>query len=235
MKIRLQPIKISDLFDGFVNSEEEGVFGYHGKLNIRPKYQREFVYKNEQRNAVIETIRKNFPLNVMYWVENEDGTYELLDGQQRTISICSFLGGEFMLDWNDNLKGWVNLTPTEQQQINDYELMVYICSEGTDEEKIEWFKVINIAGEKLTNQEILNAVYSGQWVTEAKRKFSKTGCVAYKLGSDYMSGNPIFVKIILKRQSVGFQTTKFQNIWPTISTTPMPTSFGYITILLSNG
>ena len=191
MKIRLQPIKISDLFDGFVNSEEEGVFGYHGKLNIRPKYQREFVYKNEQRNAVIETIRKNFPLNVMYWVENEDGTYELLDGQQRTISICSFLGGEFMLDWNDNLKGWVNLTPTEQQQINDYELMVYICSEGTDEEKIDWLKVINIAGEKLTNQEILNAVYSGQWVTEAKRKFSKTGCVAYKLGSDYMSGNPI--------------------------------------------
>ena len=159
MKIRLQPIKISDLFDGFVNSEEEGVFGYHGKLNIRPKYQREFVYKNEQRNAVIETIKKNFPLNVMYWVENEDGTYELLDGQQRTISICSFLGGEFMLDWNGNLKGWVNLTPTEKQQINDYELMVYICSEGTDEEKIEWFKVINIAGEKLTNQEILNAVF----------------------------------------------------------------------------
>ena len=191
MKIRLQPIKISDLFDGFVNSEEEGVFGYHGKLNIRPKYQREFVYKNEQRNAVIETIRKNFPLNAMYWVENEDGTYELLDGQQRTISICSFLNKEFMLNWNGNLKGWVNLTETEQQQINDYELMVYICSEGTDEEKIEWFKVINIAGEKLTNQEILNAVYSGQWVTEAKRKFSKTGCVAYKLGSDYMSGNPI--------------------------------------------
>lgn len=91
MKIRLQPIKISDLFDGFVNSEEEGVFGYHGKLNIRPKYQREFVYKSEQRNAVIETIKKNFPLNVMYWVENEDGTYELLDGSNVQLAFVRFL------------------------------------------------------------------------------------------------------------------------------------------------
>ena len=74
--------------------------GYGGKLNIRPKYQREFVYKDHQRDAVIETIRKNFPLNVMYWVKNEDGTYEVMDGQQRTISFCEYIDGKFSCRFN---------------------------------------------------------------------------------------------------------------------------------------
>ena len=191
MEITLTPIRIGDLYAGFTNSEEEGVYGYGGNLNIRPKYQREFVYSEKQQVAVIDSIRKGFPLNVMYWVENENGTYELLDGQQRTMSICEFLNGNFFVDWNGTLKSGVNLTPDEKAKFLDYKLMVYICRNGNDSEKLDWFKTINIAGEKLTEQEIRNAVYCGEWVTAAKRKFSKTGCVAYKIGSDYMSGTPI--------------------------------------------
>lgn len=88
MKIELKQISIKDVINGYKNDEEEGVVGYGGKLNIRPKYQREFIYKDKQRNEVINTINKNFPLNVMYWVKNNDGTFEVMDGQQRTISFC---------------------------------------------------------------------------------------------------------------------------------------------------
>ena len=95
MKIKLKEITIKEVSNKYVNDNEEGVVGYGGKLNIRPKYQREFVYKDHQRDAVIETVRKNFPLNVMYWVESEDGTYEVMDGQQRTISICEYIAGKF--------------------------------------------------------------------------------------------------------------------------------------------
>ena len=106
--------------------------GYGGKLNIRPAFQREFVYKEKQRNAVIETVIKGFPLNVMYWVEDENGNYELLDGQQRTISICQYVNGDFSL----NSRAFHNLTETEKNQILDYPLMIYICN-GNDKEKLD--------------------------------------------------------------------------------------------------
>lgn len=88
MKIELHEITIREVVKSYVDNAEEGVIGYSGKLNIRPKYQREFVYDEKKRNAVIDTIRKDFPLNVIYWVKNEDRTFEVLDGQQRTISFC---------------------------------------------------------------------------------------------------------------------------------------------------
>jgi len=191
MKIELQRIKIRDLVDGYVNNEEEGVVGYGGRLDIRPKYQREFVYDDKKQAAVIDTIFKGYPLNVMYWVAKEDGTFELLDGQQRTLSICSYYVGEFFITLDGTLKSFFNLASDEKQRFLDYELMVYVCSEGTASERIAWFKTINIAGVELNNQEILNAEYSGEWLTAAKRRFSKTGCVAFKLGKDYMNGNPI--------------------------------------------
>lgn len=160
--------------------------GYHGRLNIRPKYQREFVYDEVKRDAVIDTINKGFPLNVMYWVKNDDGTFELLDGQQRTVSFCRYVNDDFSL----NHKFFNNLTQTEQDKILDYRCMVYFC-EGNDLEKLEWFKIINIAGERLTDQELRNAIYTGSWLTSAKSKFSKTGCAAYHLAKDYVGGNPI--------------------------------------------
>ena len=186
MKIELKEFTVGEVAAGYKNTLEEGVVGFGGRLNIRPKYQREFVYNEEKRNAVIGTIRKNFPLNVMYWVKNADGSYEVLDGQQRTISFCEYVAGTFSVD----CLYFHNLTDTEREQILSYPLMIYVC-EGTDREKLDWFRIINIAGEKLTDQELRNAVYTGEWLTDAKRYFSRTNCVAYALANGYMSGSCI--------------------------------------------
>ncbi|WP_294828152.1 DUF262 domain-containing protein [uncultured Gemmiger sp.] len=184
MKIKLHEIPVRDVVNGYVDSAEEGVIGYGGKLNIRPAFQREFIYKDKQRDEVIRTIQKGFPLNVMYWVKSDDGGYELLDGQQRTISVCQYVMGEFSIDH----RAFHNLTDAEQ--ILDYPLMIYIC-EGTDKEKLDWFKIINIAGEQLTPQELRNAIYTGEWLTEAKKYFSKTSCPAYHIAGNYLSGSAI--------------------------------------------
>ncbi len=189
MKIELQNIKVSELIDSFVDNGEQGVSGYGGRLNIRPAYQREFIYKDKQRNAVIDTVRKDFPLNTMYWAVAGDG-FELMDGQQRTISICQFVNGEFSVEIDGSPRGFANLTIERQQQILDYELSVYVC-DGTDGEKLDWFKIINIAGEKLTEQELRNAIYTGPWLADAKRWFSRTGAPASAIGSKLVNGTPI--------------------------------------------
>ena len=189
MKIELNKIPIREVIAGYKDSAEDGVTAYNDKLDIRPKYQREFVYKEKQRNAVIETIKNNFPLNVMYWMIREDGGYEMLDGQQRTISIGQYVNKDFSL----NERYFHNLTKTEQDKILDYELMIYFC-EGTDKERLDWFTVINTYGEKVNEQEIRNAVYTGPWLSDAKLKFSKTNCVAYLLANDggkLVNGSPI--------------------------------------------
>ena len=185
MNIELKEITIRELTQDYEDNNEKGVLGFGGKLDIRPPYQREFIYKDKQREAVIDTITKNFPLNVMYWAVREDGGFEVIDGQQRTISICQFVTGEFAYMF----RFFHNLQKNEQEQILNYKLMVYLCS-GTDSEKLEWFKTINIAGEKLTEQELRNAVYSGSWVSSAKPIFSKRNCPAFGLASDFMSGSP---------------------------------------------
>lgn len=195
MKIDLQRIKVRDLVEGYEDNDELGVRAYDGKLDVRPPYQREFVYKDKQRDAVMETLRRDFPLNVMYWAvidqPGDDGVeYEIIDGQQRTISICQYVEGDFSIEIDGHQLAFHNLQSDQQDQILDYELMVYLC-EGTDSEKLDWFKTINIAGEKLTDQELRNAVYHGPWVTSAKKYFSKNGCPAYGIASDYMSGTPI--------------------------------------------
>ena len=186
MKIELHEMTVREIAENYVDNAENGVVGYNGRLNIRPKYQREFVYKDKQRDAVIETIVKGFPLNVMYWVKNSDDDFEVLDGQQRTISFCQYVHGAFSI----NNRAFHNLTQTEQQQILDYKVMVYFC-EGNDKEKLDWFKIINIAGEKLTEQELRNAVYTGTWLSDAKLKFSKSNCGAYLKGNKYLSADPI--------------------------------------------
>jgi hypothetical protein len=186
MDIYLKEIPIREIVDGYVNNLEEGVLGYGGRLNIRPKYQREFVYKDKQRDEVINTIRNDFPLNVMYWVKSGEDSYEVLDGQQRTISFCEYVDSKFSI----NYQYFHNLEEDQREQILDYKLMIYIC-EGSDSEKLDWFKIINIAGEKLSDQELRNAIYTGPWLTEAKRYFSKTGCPANSIASDYLSGSSI--------------------------------------------
>ena len=186
MKIELNKITVRELTEGYIDSQENGVKAYGGRLDVRPPYQREFVYKENQRNAVIDTLTQGFPLNVMYWAVREDGTYEIIDGQQRTISICQFVNGDFAFD----MRYFHNMLDDEKDKILNYELQVYICS-GSDSEKLKWFKTINIAGEELTDQELRNAVYAGSWLSDAKRYFSKNGAPAVKLGGDYLIGSAI--------------------------------------------
>ena len=187
MNIVHASIKVRDLVKGYQDDVQTGhISGYNGKLDIRPAYQREFIYKDKQRDAVIETINKGFPLNVIYWAKKEDGTFEVLDGQQRTISICQYCNDEFSLDY----RYFHNLTEDEKNVILDYELDVYQC-EGSDKEKLDWFKIINIAGEKLTDQELRNAVYAGTWLSDAKKRFSARNCAAERLAKDYMAGSCI--------------------------------------------
>ena len=182
MNIELKEITVRDLTTGYKDNAEDGVIGYQGKLDIRPPYQREFVYGDKERNAVINTVQKDFPLNVMYWAVREDGNFEIIDGQQRTISLCQYVNNDFSI----NGLAFHNLPKDKQEQILEYKLMVYFCS-GTDSEKLDWFQTINIAGKELTNQELRNAVYSGSWVTDAKRYFSKNS--RPKIGDDYLSGS----------------------------------------------
>ena len=185
MKIELEKISIHELVVGYLDMAEEGVRGYGGKLNIRPAYQREFIYKDKQREEVIHTVRKGFPLNTMYWVVAEDG-FELMDGQQRTVSICQYVQGDFAVMIDGSPMFWTNLTAERKQHILDYELQIYVC-EGTDQEKLDWFKIINIAGVKLTDQERRNAIFTGSWLADAKRWFSRRNCPAYQIGEKYVN------------------------------------------------
>lgn len=189
MQIELKKITIRELTANYIDEDEAGVRGYYGKLDIRPPYQREFIYDDKKRKAVIATVRKGFPLNVMYWAkrDNDDEVlFEVMDGQQRTISICQYIAGYFSYEE----RYFCNLTDDEKEQLLNYELMVYVC-EGKASEKLEWFKTINISGMELTDQEMRNAVYAGPFVSDAKRYFSKTNCAAYRMGCDLINGTPI--------------------------------------------
>lgn len=189
--MEINPVKftIKEIFEGYVDNDEEGVVAYGGKLNVRPKYQREFVYPEKDQKEVVHTILKGFPLNIMYWSKSVDDTYELLDGQQRTLSFCKFMNNEFsvIFDGHELYYHSLNQFPDLKERVDNYPVTVYIC-EGTDIEKLEWFEIINKAGKELTAQELRNATYTGEWLTQAKRYFSKTGCPAKGVFGDYMSG-----------------------------------------------
>ena len=190
MKIDPKEISVRDLVKGYDDNGVEGVEGYGGRLDIRPQYQREFVYEEKQRAAVIDTLTKGYPLNVMYWAVREDGDYEVIDGQQRTISICQFVEGDFSCTDLYEFKEpryFENLKNEEQEKILNYPLTVYLC-DGYDEEKLKWFETINIAGKELEPQELHNAVYSGTWVTAAKKYFSRPNSPAKGVGGAYLSG-----------------------------------------------
>lgn len=194
MKIIEEKITIADITKLYEDKAEQGVRGYGGRLNIRPAYQREFIYKEKQRNAVIDTVLRNFPLNTMYWAVAGDG-FELMDGQQRTLSICQYVNGEFSVEIDGSPRGFANLTAPRRQEILDYEISVYVC-EGNDDEKLDWFKIINIAGEKLTEQELRNAIYTGTWLADAKKWFSKTAGPAAVIANRLVNGTPIRQEIL---------------------------------------
>lgn len=180
-------ITVRQLFDGYQDHDWEGVVGFGGKLDIRPRYQREFIYDDERQRKVIDTVIHERPLNIMYWVAN-DGYFDLLDGQQRTLSICRYLDHKFAIINQNGEKMYFDTLPeNEREQILNYPLEVCIC-DGTENEIYDWFRTININGLALNEQEMLNATYTGEWLTDARRHFSKPNCAAYGLGKDYMKG-----------------------------------------------
>lgn len=190
MKIVPLRVTVRELVNGYQDDGEGGVTGYGGMLDIRPPYQREFVYKDAQRAAVIKTVRNNYPLNVMYWVDRGDGTFEVMDGQQRTISLGQYAVGNFSFDFGKGPKFFYNLTDDEKNQFLDYELFVYVCT-GSDSEKLDWFETINLAGEKLSKQELRNAVYHGTWLAAAKTWFSKVNGPADTIADGYVAARTI--------------------------------------------
>lgn len=185
MKITPLEITVRKLSEGYEDNEESGVIAFGGKLDVRPPYQREFIYGVTERDKVIETINEGYPLNVMYWADKGDGSYEIIDGQQRTISVCQYVNGDFAYKF----RYFHNLTSTEQEKILNYKLTIYVCS-GTSEDKLKWFETINIAGKQLNKQELRNASYPGSFVSDAKRYFSKEGGPAYKISKDLLTGSP---------------------------------------------
>ena len=173
-------LTIRQLVEGYKDSGDNGVVALGGKLNVRPPFQREFVYSPKDRDMVMKSVYDNLPLNVMYWARNPDGTYEIIDGQQRTISICQFItnddgyGNPIAINFDGRrTQTFATLSEDKQKEILDkYKLQVYVC-DGTEDEKLEWFHTINIAGKVMEEQELLNADYTGLWLTSAKAFFSK--------------------------------------------------------------
>lgn len=186
MTIKQIEVSVGEITKGYVNNDEQGVRGFNGQLDIRPPYQREFIYNEKEQQAVITTVLNGYPLNVMYWVRRADDAecpYEVMDGQQRTLSLCEYVDGKFSYDF----KNFFNQPEDIQKKILNYKLTIYVC-EGEPSEKLAWFKTINIAGKQLNEQEINNAIYAGPFVSDAKRHFSKTNCGAYRLGKDLVNG-----------------------------------------------
>lgn len=192
MKAKSLNIPLRELFKNYINNDEEGVWAYDGKLCVRPSYQREYVYDEKRRNEVMNTIRDNMPINTIWFAKVDEDSYEVLDGQQRIISILNYLNGSYSKYDNllDMIYFFQNLPKEEQEKVLDYEIEVKIF-EGSANEKLKWFKTINIGSLVLEDQELRNAAYTGPWLEDAKRHFSKTNCVAYQKGKDYIKGNPI--------------------------------------------
>ena len=201
MKINMIKVPIRELVKQYHEDDTTSrVVAWDGKLDVRPEYQREYVYDDKKRDAVINTVMKDFPLNIMYFVDRQDGTYEVLDGQQRIISICRYFSNMFSVKvpaatGGFNTVNYPNLFDEDKSKFLDYELQVYIC-QGTDKEKLEWFEIINIAGEVLEKQEIRNALYHSAWLTDAKSAFSRKNCPAYKSYGKYLSGKCIRQKYL---------------------------------------
>lgn len=183
---------VREVVDGFVYNEFEGkgLFGLSGKLTIQPEYQRNFIYAKEGREAaVIDSLLKGYPLGLIYFNKTGDKTYEVLDGQQRITSIGRYVGSKFAVrDSNGHEQYFSGLTADNQKKIMESKLLIYEC-EGTEDEIKEWFRTINIVGVPLNAQELLNAVYSGPFVTLAKAEFSNSQNANIQKWSAYVSGS----------------------------------------------
>lgn len=185
-------ITIRDIVDGFTYNELEGkgLFGLSGRLTIQPEYQRSYIYNDGKKDvAVVDSILKGYPIGVLYFNKVDDDKFEVLDGQQRITSFGRFVTGKFAVkDGNGNEQYFSGMAEVQREIIMDKPLLIYIC-EGDEPEIKDWFRTINIAGVELTSQEILNAVYSGTFVTAAKEEFSNSQNSHVQKWSAYIAGD----------------------------------------------
>ena len=192
-------LTVADICDGFVYSELEGkgLFGWGGRLVIQPEYQRNYIYADGKRDvAVVDSLLKGYPIGLIYFVKTEDGRYEVLDGQQRITSFGRFVRGKFSVLDADGMPHYFDgLNEDEQNRILSSRLTVYVC-EGTETEIKEWFRTINIAGVPLVEQELLNAIYSGPFVTAAKEVFSNSGNATMQKWKCYVAGDERRQKVL---------------------------------------
>lgn len=187
-------ITVKEICDGFVYNELEGkgLFGLSGKLTIQPEYQRNYIYASDggkREMAVIESVLKGYPIGLIYFNKVSADNLEVLDGQQRITSLGRFITDKFAIkDENGMEQYFGGMAKDKQNKILETTLLIYEC-EGTESQIKEWFKTINIAGVPLNNQELLNAVYSGPFVTKAKEEFSNSQNANIQKWSAYVSGS----------------------------------------------
>ena len=170
MQIVKKKVSVKELVDGFEDRGDDGVVAYGGALDVRPAYQREFIYKGEREAKVVESVLNKFPLNAMYWAERGDGKFEVLDGQQRTICLGRFRQAAFSLKVGEHRRTFDRLDESQQTAFERHPLIVFVCR-GETREFMDWFELINVAGLKLHAQEVRNAVHHGHFVSELKRHF----------------------------------------------------------------
>ncbi|HAP3815367.1 TPA: DUF262 domain-containing protein [Enterococcus faecalis] len=191
MRTELKTYTVDEIVRGFIYNafEGKGLFGLSGKLIIQPEYQRNYIYADGKRDvACIESILKGYPLGLIYFNKTKNNSFEVLDGQQRITSIGRFVTGKFaVLDFNGNRNFFSGLSTDQQEKIMNYQLLVYEC-EGSESEIKEWFKTINISGVPLNEQELRNAIYSGPFVSEAKKEFSNSGNANQQKWQSYIKG-----------------------------------------------
>ena len=190
---------VGDVCKGFVfdRNEGKGLFGLDGQLIIQPEYQRNYIYGDGKRDvAVVESLLKGYPLGLIYFVRNEDGMYEVLDGQQRITSFARYVNKSwpFAVELDGKPRYFDSLDANQQKLIVDAPLTIYVC-EGEPSEIQAWFETINIAGVPLVKQELRNAAYHGPFVTKAREVFSNMGNANMNRWQTYVSGDP-------KRQAI---------------------------------
>lgn len=190
---------VGDICKGFVydKNENKGLFGLDGKLIIQPEYQRNYIYGDGKKDvAVVESLLKGYPLGLIYFVLNEDGMYEVLDGQQRITSFARFVNQSwpFAVERGGKPRYFTSLDPDEQKKVIGSSLTIYVC-EGDPSEIQEWFETINITGVPLAKQELRNASYHGPFVTKARSVFSNTNNANMNRWQTYIKGDP-------KRQAI---------------------------------
>ena len=195
MKTTLKTYSVEQICDGFEYNEleEKGLYGLAGKLTIQPEYQRSYIYTEKDRDvAVIDSVLKGYPLGLIYFCKTRSGQLEVLDGQQRITSLGRFLKNKFAVKVNGTEQYFSGLDKDKQQKILDSELLVYVCEgegENAETEIKEWFKTINIVGIPLNDQEVLNAIYSGSFVTLCKEEFSNSRNPEMQKWDSYLKGN----------------------------------------------